>query len=118
MAMPADALAPPTSLRHGCLSLGPSLLPPLLQSELINELPAKPTSSLVQKFFYSQRQEKPVPPPPEARPAEDLLQKQVEEVSNNPARFLLGVCCSSWLTLCCASRVPLLLQLIPTPVRS
>lgn len=39
-----------------------------------------PTSSLVQRFFFSHKQKPEQPAPPAGKPAPDLLQKQVEEV--------------------------------------
>ncbi len=54
---------------------------------MIEEAPTKPTSSLVQKFFYSQKPEKPAVPQQDTIP-EDLLHKQVEEVRVTNSRHL------------------------------
>lgn len=54
-----------------------------MQSELVDEMPMKPTSSLVQKFFYSQKPGKEPAPHEEQKAREDMLLMQVEEVRPN-----------------------------------
>ncbi|GAB4819297.1 hypothetical protein N2152v2_006343 [Parachlorella kessleri] len=58
------------------------------QSELIEEeIPMKPTSSLVQKFFFSQKVEKAPLLKQESTAPEELLRKQVEELEEQVKRL-------------------------------